>query len=47
MMCQYDARIFYGANLFKVLQVHSYMIAQGQVVRNPYYAKPEEVAATD
>lgn len=41
-MCQYDARQFDGATLFKVLQVHPYMIAQGQVVKNPYYIKPEE-----
>ena len=41
-MCQYDARLFDGATLFKVLQVHPYIIAQGQVVNNPYYVKPEE-----
>jgi len=41
-MCQYDARRFDGATLFKVLQVHPYMVAQGQVVRNPFYLKPEE-----
>lgn len=45
-MCQYDARLFDGATLFKVLQVHPYMIAQGQVVRNPFYIKPEEFLAT-
>jgi len=41
-MCQYDARRFDGATLFKILQVHPYMIAQGQIVRNPFYLKPEE-----
>jgi hypothetical protein len=41
-MCQYDARLFDGAMLFKVLQVHPYMVAQGQIVRNPFYIKPEE-----
>ena len=41
-MCQYDARLFDGAMLFKVLQVHPYMVAQGQVVRNPFYMRPEE-----
>jgi hypothetical protein len=41
-MCQYDARLFDGAMLFKVLQVHPYMVAQGQVVRNPFYIKPDE-----
>jgi hypothetical protein len=44
-MCQYDARRFDGAALFKVLQIHPYLIAQGQVVRNPYYLKPEEFLA--
>ena len=41
-MCQYDARLFDGATLFKVLQVHPFMIVQGQIVRNPFYIKPEE-----
>ncbi len=45
-MCQYDARLFDGATLFKVLQVHPYMVAQGQVVRNPFYLKPDEFWAT-
>jgi hypothetical protein len=44
-MCQYDARLFDGATLFKVLQVHPFMIAQGQIVRNPFYIKPEEFLA--
>ncbi len=44
-MCQYDARLFDGATLFNVLQVHPFMIAQGQIVRNPYYIKPEEFLA--
>ena len=44
-MCQYDARLFDGATLFKVLQVHPYMIAQGQIVMNPFYIKPEEFLA--
>jgi hypothetical protein len=41
-MCQYDARLFDGAALFKVLQVHPYMIAQGQIVRNPFCTEPAE-----
>jgi hypothetical protein len=44
-MCQYDARLFDGATLFNVLRVHPYMIAQGQIVRNPFYIKPEEFLA--
>ncbi len=39
-MCPYDARLFDSASLLKVLQVHPYIIAQGQVVQNPYYIKP-------
>lgn len=45
-MCQYDARLFDGALLFKVLQIHPFMIAQGQIVRNPFYLRPEEFLAT-
>jgi hypothetical protein len=41
-MCQYDARLFDGATLFNVLKVHPYMIAQGQILRNPFYTRPEE-----
>ena len=41
-MCLYDARLFDGATLFKVLQLHPYMIAREQIVRNPYYLRPEE-----
>jgi len=41
-MCQYDARIFDGATLLKILQVHPFIIAQGQIVQNPYYIKTEE-----
>ncbi|MDD2733317.1 MAG: MEDS domain-containing protein [Desulfuromonadaceae bacterium] len=44
-MCQYDSRLFDGATLFNVLQVHPFMIAQGQIVRNPFYLKPEEFLA--
>jgi hypothetical protein len=36
-MCQYDARRFSGAAIFKVLQAHPYVIAHGQIVRNPSY----------
>lgn len=44
-MCQYDARRFDGATLYNVLQVHPFMIAQGQIVRNPFYIRPEEFLA--
>jgi len=41
-MCQYDARLFDGATLFKVLQVHPWMIVRGRIVQNPYYVSPQE-----
>jgi hypothetical protein len=41
-MCQYDARLFDGATLLNVLKVHPYIIAQGQIVSNPFYIRPEE-----
>lgn len=44
-MCQYDARRFDGATLFKVLQVHPFLVAHGQIVRNPDYVRPEEFLA--
>lgn len=46
-MCQYDARVFDGATLFKVLQVHPFMVAQGQIVQNPYYENSEELLAAE
>jgi hypothetical protein len=41
-MCQYDARLFDGVTLLKILQVHPYIMAQGQIVQNPYYIRPED-----
>jgi hypothetical protein len=40
-ICQYDARRFNGITLFNILKVHPMVIVQGQIVRNPYYIKPE------
>lgn len=40
-MCQYDARLFDGATLFKILCIHPFVVAQGQIVHNPYYARAE------
>jgi hypothetical protein len=45
-MCQYDARQFDGATLFKILQLHPQIIAQGQIVENPFYTRPEEFLAS-
>ena len=44
-MCQYDARLFDGATLFKVLQLHPQIIAHGQIVKNPFFLRPDEFAA--
>jgi hypothetical protein len=41
-ICQYDAGRFDGGTLFDILKVHPMMIVGGQVVRNPYYVRPEE-----
>lgn len=44
-MCQYDARLFDGATLFQVLQVHPQVVAGGHIVRNPYFVAPEAALA--
>ena len=36
-ICQYDARLFDGETLYRLLAVHPMMIVHGQVVQNPYY----------
>lgn len=36
-MCQYDANKFSGSLIYQALQVHPYMIVNGQLVENPYY----------
>ncbi|MCK4890834.1 MAG: MEDS domain-containing protein [Candidatus Aminicenantes bacterium] len=41
-VCQYDANEFDGATLLECLKVHPYIIAQGQIVRNPYYMNTED-----
>ena len=41
-ICQYDANRFSGAMIFDVLKVHPMMVVRGQVVRNPYYMKPQD-----
>ncbi|TAL17979.1 hypothetical protein EPN96_03385 [bacterium] len=42
-MCQYDAKRFDGETLFKILKVHPYMVANGQIVQNPYFAGSYEL----
>jgi hypothetical protein len=41
-LCQYDARRFDGGVIFDVLKVHPMMIVHGQIVKNPYYVRPQE-----
>jgi len=41
-ICQYDANKFDGATILECLKVHPFMIVRGQIVRNPYYLKPDE-----
>lgn len=44
-ICQYDANRFDGDTLLDVLKVHPMMVVHGQVVRNPFYIKPDEFLA--
>lgn len=37
-MCQYDANRFDGELIYQALRVHPYMVMNGQLVKNPYYA---------
>lgn len=37
-MCDGFAERFGGETIFQALQVHPYMVINGQLVRNPYYA---------
>jgi hypothetical protein len=37
-MCQYDANRFDGELIFLALQVHPYLVMNGQLVQNPYFA---------
>ena len=46
-ICQYDAHRFPGELLHQVLEVHPYMLVRGNVVRNPYYIKPESLAVSE
>lgn len=41
-VCQYDASQFDGTTIFECLKVHPYIIVKGQIIKNPYYIKPEE-----
>jgi hypothetical protein len=41
-ICQYDANRFDGATIFDVLKVHPMMIVHGQILRNPYFMKPQD-----
>jgi hypothetical protein len=41
-ICQYDVNQFSGAMILDVLKVHPMMIVHGQIIRNPYYMKPQD-----
>ncbi len=42
MICQYNVNLFDSATILECLKVHPYLIVKGQILRNPYYLKPEE-----
>ena len=46
-ICQYDARRFDGATILNVHRVHPMLIVGTQVVRNPYYIRPEDFLKQD
>ncbi len=41
-ICQYDVHRFDGAVIMDVMRVHPLMIVRDQIVRNPFFLKPEE-----
>jgi hypothetical protein len=41
-VCQYDVNLFDGATILDILKVHPIMISRGQLVRNPFYIRPDE-----
>ena len=41
-VCQYDAKLFGGDVIMKLLAAHPYMIVRGQLVENPHFAPPNE-----
>jgi hypothetical protein len=40
-ICQYDARRFSGRMIMNILRIHPMVIIRGQIVKNPYYVKPD------
>jgi hypothetical protein len=43
-ICQYDANRFDGATILQCLEVHPYLIANGQIIHNPFYKTPAALA---
>ena len=39
IMCQYDLRLFDGAMMFEVMNVHPVLIVGGQIFHNPFYQR--------
>ena len=44
-VCQYDANVFDGATIMRILKVHPMMLIRGRVVHNPCYVPAEEFLA--
>ena len=40
--CQYDARLLDGETMMNILRIHPLIIAQGTVLTNPFYVRPED-----
>ena len=40
-MCQYDANRFSGSLIYQAIQVHPFMVVNGQLVENPYFITRE------
>jgi hypothetical protein len=43
IICQYNTNLFDGATIMEALRVHPLVITNGQVVRNPFYAIPDNM----
>jgi hypothetical protein len=41
-ICQYDVRLFDGATLLAILEVHPFLLVRGQVLRNPNFVRRNE-----
>jgi hypothetical protein len=44
-ICGYDVRLFSGATIMDVLNVHPFTVVHGQIVANPYFIEPAQFLA--